>query len=131
MPRGDRPMGRNRPAEGLAASYCDRVASPSAMRFLPFEGRRVAYATNGSGTELSLDADVALLRAVVDELGEQKVSLIGGSSGGCAAIAFAARYPERVERLLLYGAYADGSSIATAGVRDAIVGAVRSHWGLG
>jgi DNA-binding CsgD family transcriptional regulator len=57
--------------------------------------------------------------------------LIGGSSGGCAAIVFAARFPERVERLLLYGAYADGPSITSADVRDSIVGTVRSHWGLG
>ena len=60
-----------------------------------------------------------------------KVALFGGSSGGCAAIAFAARFPERVDRLLLYGAYADGSSITSPEVREAIVATVRSHWGLG
>lgn len=81
--------------------------------------------------DLTLDVDVALLRAVLDELELRTVTLAGGSSGGCAAIAFAAGAPERVERLLLYGAYADGSSITTAAVRDAIVGTVRSHWGLG
>jgi DNA-binding CsgD family transcriptional regulator len=36
-----------------------------------------------------------------------------------------------VDRLLLYGAYADGSSITSPAVREAIVGTVRSHWGLG
>jgi pimeloyl-ACP methyl ester carboxylesterase/DNA-binding CsgD family transcriptional regulator len=81
--------------------------------------------------DLTLDADVELLRAVLDELALHRVVLVGGSSGGCAAIAFAARFPERVDRLLLYGAYADGSSITTPAVRDAIVGTVRSHWGLG
>jgi pimeloyl-ACP methyl ester carboxylesterase/DNA-binding CsgD family transcriptional regulator len=81
--------------------------------------------------DLTLDGDVALLCTVLDELALDKVSLAGGSSGGCAAIATAARIPERVERLLLYGAYAHGPSITTPAVRDAIVGAVRSHWGLG
>ena len=57
--------------------------------------------------------------------------MFGGSSGGCAAIAFAARFPERVERLLLYGSYADGPSIAAPSAREAIVAAVRSHWGIG
>ena len=80
---------------------------------------------------LTLDDEVALLGAVVDELGLERVSLVGGSSGGCAAIAFAARFPERVDRLLLYGAYADGASIAPAAVREAVTSAVRSHWGLG
>ena len=41
------------------------------------------------------------------------------------------RFPERVDRLLLYGTYADGASIAPAKVTDAILAAVRSHWGLG
>ena len=81
--------------------------------------------------DLTLDVDVALLGAVLDELGLQKVALVGGSSGGYAAIAFAARFPERVDRLLLYGAYAEGSSITSPAVREAIVGTVRSHWGLG
>jgi pimeloyl-ACP methyl ester carboxylesterase/DNA-binding CsgD family transcriptional regulator len=57
--------------------------------------------------------------------------LVGGSSGGCAAVAFAARFPERVDRLLLYGAYADGPSITSPEVREAIIATVRSHWGLG
>jgi pimeloyl-ACP methyl ester carboxylesterase/DNA-binding CsgD family transcriptional regulator len=81
--------------------------------------------------DLTLDADVALLRTVLDELELGKVVLAGGSSGGCAATALAARLPDRVDRLLLYGAYADGSSVASPEVREAIVGAVRSHWGLG
>jgi pimeloyl-ACP methyl ester carboxylesterase/DNA-binding CsgD family transcriptional regulator len=81
--------------------------------------------------DLSLERDVAMLEAVLDELGWERAVVIGGSSGGCAAITFAARFPNRVERLLLYGAYADGRSIAPEQVRAAVVGAVRSHWGLG
>jgi pimeloyl-ACP methyl ester carboxylesterase len=81
--------------------------------------------------DLTLDCEVALLCAVLGELALEKVSVVGGSSSGCAAIAFAARFPERVDRLLLYGAYAEGSSITSPEVRQAIVGTVRSHWGLG
>ncbi len=81
--------------------------------------------------DLTLEAEVALLGAVLDELSLERVTLLGGSSGGCAAVAFAARFPHRVERLLLYGAYVDGGSIVASEAREAIVGAVRSHWGLG
>src|SRR3954469_24594697 len=81
--------------------------------------------------ELTLEGEVALLGALLDELALERVVLVGGSSGGCAAIAFAARFPERVDRVLLYGAYADGSSITSPKVAEAIVGTVRSHWGLG
>jgi pimeloyl-ACP methyl ester carboxylesterase/DNA-binding CsgD family transcriptional regulator len=81
--------------------------------------------------DVTLDDEVELLRAVLDELDLERVALVGGSSGGCAAIAFAARYPDRVDRLLLYGSYADGASIAPPEVRQAILSTVRSHWGLG
>jgi pimeloyl-ACP methyl ester carboxylesterase/DNA-binding CsgD family transcriptional regulator len=80
---------------------------------------------------LSADGEVALLARVLDELELERVVLMGGSSGGCTAIAFAARFPERVERLLLYGAYADGAAIGSPQVREAIIATVRSHWGLG
>ncbi|HZX53852.1 MAG TPA: alpha/beta hydrolase, partial [Ilumatobacteraceae bacterium] len=81
--------------------------------------------------ELTLDAEVDLLGAVLDDLALENVVLVGGSSGGCAAIAFAARFPQRVSSILLYGAYADGSSITAPEVREAILATVRSHWGLG
>src|SRR3954469_20922511 len=81
--------------------------------------------------DLTLDGEVAVLQAVIDELGVEQGALLGGSAGGCAAIAFAARFPERVERLVLYGAYADGSSITSAEVQEAVLSTVRSHWGLG
>jgi pimeloyl-ACP methyl ester carboxylesterase/DNA-binding CsgD family transcriptional regulator len=82
-------------------------------------------------SDLTLDTEVATLRALLDELELERVSLIGGSSGSCTAIAFAAAFPERVERLVLYGSYPDGAAIAAPGVSDAIFAAIGAHWGLG
>jgi pimeloyl-ACP methyl ester carboxylesterase/DNA-binding CsgD family transcriptional regulator len=82
-------------------------------------------------SDLSLDEEVATLRALLDELEFERVSLIGGSSGSCTAIAFAAAYPERVERLVLYGSYSHGAALTAPGVGDALLAAVRAHWGLG
>jgi pimeloyl-ACP methyl ester carboxylesterase/DNA-binding CsgD family transcriptional regulator len=82
-------------------------------------------------TDLTIDGEVATLRALLDELELERVSLVGGSCGSCTAIAFAAAYPERVERLVLYGSYADGAAITAPRVADAILAAVRAHWGLG
>ncbi|HET7739877.1 MAG TPA: alpha/beta hydrolase, partial [Mycobacterium sp.] len=82
-------------------------------------------------SDLTIDGEVATLRALLDELDLERVSLIGGSSGGCTAVAFAATYPERVDRLVLYGSYANGAAIAAPNVTDAILAAVRAHWGLG
>ncbi|WP_326547571.1 alpha/beta fold hydrolase [Mycolicibacterium sp. ND9-15] len=82
-------------------------------------------------SDLTLDCEVATLRALLDELGLERVSLVGGSSGSCTAIAFAAAYPDRVDRLVLYGSYRDGTTLTAPGVADAILAAVRAHWGLG
>jgi pimeloyl-ACP methyl ester carboxylesterase/DNA-binding CsgD family transcriptional regulator len=82
-------------------------------------------------SDLTLDGEVAMLRALLDKLELDRVSLIGGSSGSCTAIAFAAAFPERVERLVLYGSYTQGDALTAPGVADAIVTAVHAHWGLG
>lgn len=82
-------------------------------------------------SDLTLDGEVATLRALLDELDLERVSLVGGSCGSCTAIAFAAAFPERVERLVLYGSYSDGAAITAPEVGDSILTAVRTHWGLG
>jgi pimeloyl-ACP methyl ester carboxylesterase/DNA-binding CsgD family transcriptional regulator len=78
----------------------------------------------------SLADEVAALSAVVDAAGD-KVSLFGGSSGSCAAMAYAAAHPDRVERLVLYGSYARGAEIATAEARESLLALVGRHWGVG
>lgn len=81
--------------------------------------------------DFTLDAEIDCLLSLLDHLAVDRATLVGGSSGGCTAIAFASRHPERVERLVLYGAYARGVDVASADVRAAVLAAVRSHWGLG
>ena len=82
-------------------------------------------------SDLTLDGEVATLRRLLDELELERVSLLGGSSGSCTAIAFAAAYPDRVDHLVLYGSYGDGAALTAPGVGNAILAAVRAHWGLG
>jgi pimeloyl-ACP methyl ester carboxylesterase/DNA-binding CsgD family transcriptional regulator len=72
-----------------------------------------------------------VLQAVADHLGLDRVDLLGISLGAPVSIAFAARYPERVDRLVLYGGYADGGQIASPVVRAAVLDVIRAHWGLG
>jgi len=81
--------------------------------------------------DLSFDAQVATALAVADAAGAGRLRLFGASQGGQVAAAIAARYPERVEALVLYGMCASGRDLAPADVRDSIVALVRAHWGLG
>jgi DNA-binding CsgD family transcriptional regulator len=59
------------------------------------------------------------------------VTLMGISCGGCIAASFAASWPERVDRLVFYGGYADGHALGPPEARKGMVDLVRSHWGLG
>ena len=73
----------------------------------------------------------ATLCAVLDELRLERTTLMGMSAGSCIAATFAARRPERVDRLVLYGSYAHGHALGSARARAGMVDLVRSHWGLG
>lgn len=59
-------------------------------------------------TDLSLEAKLADLEAVIDAAGVDQVDLLGLSGGGPVAIAYAHRHPHRVAHLVLYGSYARG-----------------------
>jgi pimeloyl-ACP methyl ester carboxylesterase len=82
-------------------------------------------------TDLSLDAQVTAAVAVADAVRADRFSLFGASQGGQLAAAIAARYPDRVESLVLYGTCADGGALAPPEVRESIVALMRAHWGLG
>jgi pimeloyl-ACP methyl ester carboxylesterase/DNA-binding CsgD family transcriptional regulator len=83
------------------------------------------------GIDLSFDGQVAAALAVADAVGAGRFRLFGASQGGQLATAIAARHPDRVEALVLYGMCASGRDLAPAEVRKSIVALVRAHWGLG
>jgi pimeloyl-ACP methyl ester carboxylesterase/DNA-binding CsgD family transcriptional regulator len=100
----------------------------------------VRYDPRGSGlsdrqvTDFSLDAWVADLEAVVDAAGLRRFPLVGLCQGGVVAIAYAARYPERVSRLVLYsayphGAYVDGVAEKLATQAHALAQMIEIGWG--
>jgi pimeloyl-ACP methyl ester carboxylesterase len=100
----------------------------------------VRYDPRGSGlsdrtvTDFSLDAWVADLEAVVDALELRRFPLVGLCQGGVVAIAYAARHPDRVSRLVLYsaylhGAYADGAAERFAKQAQTLSQMIEIGWG--
>ena len=82
--------------------------------------------------DLSVEAFTNDLEAVVDAAGLDRFALLGVSQGCRAAIAFAARSPERVSHLVLYGGSARGFRKRPAGARAARAGLqalIREGWG--
>jgi pimeloyl-ACP methyl ester carboxylesterase/DNA-binding CsgD family transcriptional regulator len=84
-----------------------------------------------SGTDLSFDAQVGVALAVADAVRAKILAVFGASQGGQIAAALAARHPQRVQALVLYGTCADGGELAPAEIGDSIVALVKAHWGLG
>ena len=61
----------------------------------------------------SLHARVADLQAVADDAGLDRFALLAMAQGGPVAIEYAARHPDRLTRLILYGSFA-GDQLTTA-----------------
>jgi pimeloyl-ACP methyl ester carboxylesterase/DNA-binding CsgD family transcriptional regulator len=84
------------------------------LDFLSRETRLLRYDERGNGLsdhdveDLSFARWVEDLEDLADHVGLDRFSLLGISQGGAVALEYAARHPGRVERLVLYGAYAVG-----------------------
>jgi len=72
--------------------------------FVRYDGRGMGLSDRDI-SHFSLEAKVADLEAVVDALELERFALLGTSEGGPTAIAYAARHPERITRLILYGSF--------------------------
>ena len=70
------------------------------------------------GADLSFDGQLTAALAVADAVGADRFRLFGASQGGQLAAAIAAKHPERVEALVVYGMCARGSDLAPAEVRN-------------
>jgi pimeloyl-ACP methyl ester carboxylesterase/DNA-binding CsgD family transcriptional regulator len=60
-------------------------------------------------TDFSFAALVSDLETMVDAAGLEQFDLFSMSQGGCVSIAYTARHPERVRKLIVYGGYLQGS----------------------
>lgn len=84
------------------------------VRDLAAEHTFIRYDERGCGlsdwdvADFSFDAWVTDLETVVEALGLERFPLLGVSQGGAVAVAYAARHPERVSKLVLCSAYARG-----------------------
>ena len=79
----------------------------------------------------SLESELLDLETVVDHLDLEEFSLFGASMSGPLSVAYAARHPKKVSRLILYGTYADGKNLAPKKIQVAITNLIKASWGLG
>lgn len=87
-------------------------------RLLRYDQRGCGLSDREAG-DMSLETWVSDLERVVDSAGLDRFVLLGMSQGGPIAIEYAARHPERVSHLVLYGSYARGRRFWDEGGGDA------------
>jgi pimeloyl-ACP methyl ester carboxylesterase len=75
--------------------------------------------------------EVEVLDAIVAGLAQPTVDLLAFSCAAPVALAWAAANPGRVHKLVFVGAYACGSDLGPDHIRDALIGLVEAHWGMG
>jgi pimeloyl-ACP methyl ester carboxylesterase/DNA-binding winged helix-turn-helix (wHTH) protein len=102
--------------------------------------RVIRYDERGNGMSqrdvphVSFETWVRDLETVVDAAQLDRFSLLGISRGGPIAIAYAVKHPERVSRLVLYGAFPVGlyhyGSPEEIEARRALISLTRLGWGL-
>lgn len=80
---------------------------------------------------LSFEAETTLLEELLDHLSRDEANMFGFSFGGPLALHYAAKWPRRVGRLVLFGTFAQGADLASAKVQKAMLAAIEAHWGLG
>ena len=77
------------------------------FRLLRFDQRGCGL-SDANPRDISLEAWIADFEAVIEAAGLTRFPILGLSQGAAIAVAFAARYPERVSHLILVGGYARG-----------------------
>ena len=91
----------------------------------------VCYDQHGAGlsdrnrTVFTLESEFRDLETVVDHLKLDPIILYGASMSGPIAIAYAAKYTERVTHLILYGSYAEYGKFVSEEFRASVVSLLR------
>ncbi len=79
------------------------------FRFIRYDERGCGM-TDWDASNLSMDRWTDDMEAVIDAAKiDEPITLLGISQGGSTCVSYAVRHPERVSRLILYGAYARGA----------------------
>ncbi len=105
----------------LRAAYSRLVAEGRML--VRFDPRGVGL-SDRDVDDLSLDACLLDMEAVVDHLGLNRFVLIGGEHGGLTAMGYAVRHPERVTHLLLFNCLVRGADVLTTQRGRAFTGLV-------
>ena len=99
------------------------------MRLILYDGRGTGHSQRDVD-DLSLEATLRDLDAVVNHAGAETFALLGYYFSALTAIAYAARHPERVTRLVLFGGSPRGLDLISPSESQALLSLVERDWDL-
>jgi pimeloyl-ACP methyl ester carboxylesterase len=99
------------------------------MRLVLYDGRGTGHSQRDVD-DLSLEAMLRDLDAVVDHAGLETFSLLGYYFSALTAIAYAARHPERVTRLVVFGGAMRTLDLVSPSESQALLTLVERDWDL-
>ena len=98
-------------------------------RFVWFDRRGVG-ASQRDVDDVSLEAQVADLIAVIDSLNLERFDLIALEDGAAVSVAYAAQHPEQVSRMVFWAPTIYGADVATTETFRSLIDLIRSNWSL-
>ena len=99
------------------------------LTLVHYDGRGTGHSQRDV-TDVSLEAMVSDLEAVIGRTGLAQVSLLGQYNSCPHVIAYAARHPERVSRMVLFGGSARGWTAMSARGTQALLSLIEQDWDL-
>jgi DNA-binding CsgD family transcriptional regulator/pimeloyl-ACP methyl ester carboxylesterase len=111
----------------LLRGVFDRLALR--LTLVHYDGRGTGHSQRDV-TDLSLEAMVSDLEAVIGRAGLAEVSLLGQYNSCPHAIAYAARHPEKVKRMVLFAGSARGWNAMSARQTQALLSLIEQDWDM-
>lgn len=111
------------------------LAAASVWNSLSSQFQLIRYDGHGMGLSdkdvdgFSPESRLEDLEAVIDAADVEKFALMGLSEGGATAIKYAAKHPERVSHLILWGAFLKAPKIAEVPQFSELVRQIPKYWG--
>ena len=114
---------------GESGAFNERLAR--SHRLIQFDGRGTGLSDRNI-EDISVEARLQDLEAVVEQLNLDTFALLGMSQWSPVAMLYASRHPEKVAKLLLYAPFCSGF-VSDKGdeLAQALLGLIRAEWGVG
>lgn len=110
----------------VSSAFCQKMASR--FRLIRYDGRGMGL-SDRDVTDFSPETRLEDLETVVDASGVERFALMGMSEGGITALRYAAKHPERVSHLVVWGSFLRTPTKEDVPQFAAIARLVGDYWG--